>query len=167
MRRPRPVPASQFYPFPPELWAVILDCVPAETLQSTALALSRAIPQANVSLIHLCRHLKIQRAKQLRALIVRLNHDVEGRMVEAIKTLNVADWLADENIVAILLNKLSSSAIQLRQLRIHLGPTWSPEALREGLAFPFKQLQHLALRFNLSSLVKNYVHPYSMLPGLR
>lgn len=148
-------PASQFNPIPPEVWDVVLENVDRNHLQTTALALSRALPQSSVSLVHLCRHVRIRRAKQLQALVVRLRQQDASAIQDAIRSFYLSDWLPDENVVAILLNKLSSSKIT--ELGLCLGPRWTPEALEESLNEPLQHLTYLSLRFNLSSLVKNYV----------
>lgn len=154
MRSGSPVRASEFYPFPSELWDLVLDCVPRSQLQSTALSLSRTLPQSHVSVSHLCRHVNIRKTKQLKALVVRLQQSDAAALKDGLRSISFSDWMLDENVVAILLNRLASSG--LKELLVCLGPRWTPEALQEGFATPMPSLEHLAFRFNLSSLVKNY-----------
>lgn len=63
--------ASRSSLLPPELWNQVLLQLDEDDLQHTALALSRALPLAGVTLKHLFTHLRITRDKQQANQLIR------------------------------------------------------------------------------------------------
>jgi hypothetical protein len=81
--------ASPLADLPPELVDVILDNVPPEDQQRTALALRRVLPHHPVSNAHLWNHLIVHQPRQLRPLYFKLKEEAGregGGATKVVKT---------------------------------------------------------------------------------
>lgn len=87
--------ASSATLLPPELWDLVLQTTSPRDRQATALALARALPASDASLIHLFAHLRISRdEKQATQLYQRLGprRDDAVELLAAIRTCTVDCW---------------------------------------------------------------------------
>jgi hypothetical protein len=75
---------------PPELWDHVLSLLPANELQSTALALTRALPLAHVSHALLWRFLHLTREGQSLQAISKLR-ELPG-FAEAVRSISLGVW---------------------------------------------------------------------------
>lgn len=76
---------------PPELFDHILTLFPDHELQQQTLALTRALPQANVSPALLWRHLTLTREKQAWECTDQLRGEGEG-LKGAVRSVDVQVW---------------------------------------------------------------------------
>ena len=141
-----------FQYLPTELYDSILGHVPLSDLQSTVLAVTRAIPSSPVPLYHLFRNIRITHPQQGILLYHRLRQrnqtdDRSGSEEEEpaswVRGFSVESWTADAEVIINILRLLS----KLQSLNVWVGPTnFSPEHLEELLSKPLT-LQYLSVRF--------------------
>ena len=135
--------------FPPEVWEHILTFVPKIYLQSTVLALSRALPRAGFPLALLLKHIHLLSSGQIGSLTHRLGPRYEDSTTLASFcesfTLNI--WKPDPNVIVNLLTRMRL----LKSIQLVIGGTlWTPENFDDLLKGDrFRKLEHLELRFNL------------------
>ncbi|GAA5883231.1 hypothetical protein JCM16303_007319 [Sporobolomyces ruberrimus] len=143
---------------PPELWDYVLTFLPADDLQRTSLALTRAIPSAEVSTSLLWRNLRLTREGQSLQAIHKLRRLDKG-VREAVKTVKATAFREDpQQLVNLLLSLPSPEALHL-----NVGPLYSPEQLDE-LLLPssslssrrFQHLSSLSFRFNPYCTERSY-----------
>ncbi|GAA5928010.1 uncharacterized protein JCM15063_006057 [Sporobolomyces koalae] len=143
---------------PPELWDHVLSFLPAPELQTTALALTRAYPSAEVSPALLWRNLRLTREGQAWQAIHKLRQ-LDPTAKRAIRTVTATAFREDpQQLVNLLLSLPCTHA-----LRLYVGPLFSPEQLDELLApasaiasARFTQLQTLSFRFNPYCMERSY-----------
>ncbi len=126
---------------PLELYTVILEHVPAELLQQTILALTRAVPYAPIPLWHLFFRIRIREPRRISQLYNRLHRDENARTL--VKELNLDAVDADPDVVINLLALLKN----LTTFSLLVGPGFTPEQLESLLAHPSRDLNELSLRF--------------------
>lgn len=145
------LPLACFADLPSELFSGVLDEVDPEDLQSTTLALTKAIPNAPISLHHLFRHIRLTRQNQpwLLHQRVRLNQGQENgrtsRFVDPlwVRSFRWLGWTVDADVLINLLDILSG----IQDLHINVGTTFAPEHLEDMFRNPRPDLQRLSLRF--------------------
>ncbi|KAK4333699.1 hypothetical protein RTBOTA2_002433, partial [Rhodotorula toruloides] len=162
--RPAQEPLIVAERLPSELWDHVVAQLPADEVQHTALALSRALPRtAHVSNALFWRHVRVSREGQAWQIIKKLRQE-EGA-AECARTVATALWRDDPQLLVNLLLALPS----LRSISLTVGPLAAPEHL-EDLLDPagikrtgrWKQLEQLAFRFNPYCAERSY---YTFLKG--
>jgi hypothetical protein len=160
--------ASQWSPFPSEVFDCVLEQLGPGEQQPTACALLQAIPTCGLSPAFLWRHVLLRSQKQIQAVVRRLGRaqaDADEKRA-LMRSVRLLDWLPDDFVAANLLSSCSS----VRQMDLRIGPRWAlgldarrilmhgirwqPEALEEALMVPFMQLRRLSLRSNPHRLVR-------------
>ncbi|GAA5999033.1 uncharacterized protein JCM10292_003273 [Rhodotorula paludigena] len=149
---------------PPELWDHVCSFLPADSLQHTALALSRALPATPLSPATLCRHLRISRPDQAWLATAHLRaHDDD--LAAAVHSVAVRVWRDDMQLVVNLLLALHAA----RSIDLAVGPLASPDHLADLLdpnslhrSARWRNLEQLALRFNPYCAERSY---YTFLKG--
>ncbi|GAA6008862.1 hypothetical protein JCM11491_003810 [Sporobolomyces phaffii] len=143
---------------PPELWDHVLSFLPADDLQRTALALTRAIPSADPSTSVLWRHLRLSREGQAWQAIDKLRL-LDSGVKRAVKSVQATAFREDpQQLVNLLLSLPATESLEL-----HVGPLFAPEQLDE-LLLPasalasrrFARLESLAFRFNPYCMERSY-----------
>ncbi|GEM07285.1 serine threonine protein kinase [Rhodotorula toruloides] len=151
--RPAPEPPTVAERFPSELWDHVVAQLPADEVQHTSLALSRALPRtAHVSNALFWRHIRVNR---------------EGQAWQIIQKLRQEDGAAEDDPQ--LLVNLLLALPSLRAISLTVGPLAAPEQLEELLdpagikrTGRWKQLEQLAFRFNPYCAERSY---YTFLKG--
>src|SRR6266540_2768079 len=123
-----------FQYLPTELYDSILGHVPLSDLQSTALAVTRAIPSSPVPLYHLFRSIRITHPQQGILLYHRLRQrsqtvsenntdnrsgSEEEEPASWVRGFSVESWIVDAKVIINVLRLLS----KLQSLSIWVGPT--------------------------------------------
>jgi hypothetical protein len=88
--------------FPPELIDAILETIPGDKLQRTALSILQVFPDLPISKTHLFRHLRVSRKEQLVPMWKRLMKDEEenkGQLLAAVRSFTMASWSGDADIM--------------------------------------------------------------------
>ncbi|KAG8219626.1 hypothetical protein J3R82DRAFT_581 [Butyriboletus roseoflavus] len=119
---------------PPEIYSGILERVPRDERQQTALSLTRAIPRSPVPLHHLFECIQLKSAES----VVQLYRRLRGRLEEPhwIKEFSLETWSVDADVVVNLLAFLS----RLSRITLFVGPNFAPEHLDEMLEKPREAL---------------------------
>ena len=126
---------------PPELYAAILNHLPADSLQQDVLALTRAIPRSPVPIYLLFEHVRLKHAQQVVQLYRRLRNATEER--NWVKDFGVITWTVDADVLVNLLEILPN----ISSLLLFVGPNFAPEHLEEMFHKPRQDLRFLSLRF--------------------
>jgi len=128
---------------PPELYSAILNHIPINVLQQSALSLTRALPHSPIPQHHLFKHIRLQRSNQPFLLYLRLRqHDYE-QIKEVMRVFSLETWTVDADVTVNLLTLLRD----VPKLRLWIGPSFAPEHLEEIFERPRDKLEHLELRF--------------------
>lgn len=134
-------PLAKLDSLPPELYSAIFVQVEPDDLQSSVLALSRAIPRSPVPIYHLFEHVRLKRPHSVFSLYRRIRGDTDTAAL--IKNFSLETWTVDADVVLNLVSLLP----KLRGLKLFIGPSFSPEHLEELFDKPQENLQYISLRF--------------------
>ncbi|GBE77646.1 hypothetical protein SCP_0105260 [Sparassis crispa] len=126
---------------PPELYSAILSQVSPESLQQTVLVLTRAIPRSPIPIYHIFEHVRLNHGDQVFQLYRRLRKSPEDAAY--VRDFRLECWTVDADIVVNLLALLPKTI----ELRIFIGPNFTPEHLELIFDKPMERLQFLSLRF--------------------
>lgn len=126
---------------PPELYGDIIDCLPDQDIQQNILSLTRALPHAPIPLERLFRNIRLTKPQQVVQFYTRIRRDAEARTW--IRTFSLETWEADADVV---INVLALFP-ELRELRLFMGPNFSPDHLEEIFMNPKEGIELLSLRF--------------------
>ncbi|KAL5536144.1 hypothetical protein ACEPAF_4249 [Sanghuangporus sanghuang] len=141
---------------PPELYAAILDHIDDDHIQSSVLALTRAVPHAPVPLDRLFESIRLCTPQS----VIHLQRRLRGGQPEAlyVRSLRIQSWTADAQVIINLLAQLDN----LIALALFVGPNFAPENLLEIFEKPRERLESLSLRFRPYVQRANY---YQFLKG--
>ncbi|KAL5533550.1 hypothetical protein ACEPAG_10 [Sanghuangporus baumii] len=137
---------------PPELYAAILDNIDDDDIQSSILALTRAVPHAPVPLERLFESIRLCTPQS----VIHLHRRLRGGQPEAlyVRNLRIQSWTADSQVIINLLALLDN----LTSLALFVGPNFAPENLLEIFEKPRERLESLSLRFRPYVQRANYYH---------
>ncbi len=126
---------------PPELHCAILDQADEDSLQVTALSLSRALPYSHIPKYYFFRHIRLKQAQQVIRLESHLRKSPEDAAI--VETFALWCWAVDADVFVNLLARLP----KLCALTLFIGPNFAPEHLEDLFETPRLTLQRLSLRF--------------------
>lgn len=126
---------------PPELYSAIFAHVEPDDLQSSVLALSRAILRSPVPTYRLFEHVRLKHPESVFLLYRRIRKDAETAAL--IRGFSLETWTVDADIVVNILVLLP----RLEELKLFVGPNFAPEHLEELFQKPREGLNFLSLRF--------------------
>ncbi|KAJ7103140.1 hypothetical protein B0H15DRAFT_811102 [Mycena belliarum] len=129
---------------PTELYSVIMDQLPPESLHHSLLQLTRALPSAPISLHPLFQCITLRRPEQATSLIRRLIKPDGAEVSLYVQELSLHDvWTVDADVMVNVLRKLR----KLSSLSLCVGTNFAPEHLKAILEIPRPDLRYLSLRF--------------------
>ncbi|KAF9511017.1 hypothetical protein BS47DRAFT_1280055, partial [Hydnum rufescens UP504] len=132
---------------PPELYIVILTHIPPAELQTTAWALSTALPCSPIPLHHLYQHIHIDTKRQLPRLWRKLNlstpESEDHHESNWIQSFELRAWDPDADVLVNTVQLIP----QLQYLHLNIGTTFAPEHLEDLFKKPQQSLRLLSLRF--------------------
>ncbi|ORX35255.1 hypothetical protein BD324DRAFT_582139 [Kockovaella imperatae] len=131
---------------PTELIDQLLNHIPPDQLQRTALSLIQVFPEYGLSTRHLWIHLVVHRGKQLIPLWRRLQRDRkvdDGRMSQMVRTFCMKSWAGDADI----LNNVMRCLPDVPTLLLNVGTNFAPEHLQEMFETFRPRLRRLEVRF--------------------
>ncbi|KAH8107748.1 hypothetical protein BXZ70DRAFT_903215 [Cristinia sonorae] len=126
---------------PPELYGDIVDCLPDDNIQQDLLSFTRALPFAPIPLERLFRNIRLSAPIRVVQFYSRIRKDADAR--GWVRTLSLETWEADADVVINILAQFP----RLRELRLFMGPNFSPDHLEEIFIRPKAGLELLSLRF--------------------
>lgn len=126
---------------PSELYSDIIDCLDDNIIQQTVLSLTRAFPRAPIPLDRLFRNIRLKGAQRVVQFYTRIRRDQVAR--SWVRTFSLETWTADADVVINILALFPT----LSELRLFMGPNFSPDHLEEIFARPTDGLKLLSLRF--------------------
>ncbi|EGN95151.1 hypothetical protein SERLA73DRAFT_187475 [Serpula lacrymans var. lacrymans S7.3] len=135
---------------PPELYNLIFDHLLA-CQRNTILSLSRALPRSPIPIHQLFEHITLKHADQVILLYIRLR----GGAKEAplVKYFSLEAWTVDADTVVNLTNIL----VNVSDLRLCIGPSFSPDHLDDMFEQPKAALKSLSLRFRPYVMRATYI----------
>lgn len=129
---------------PPELYYDILEFIPKHELQRTTAALLRAIPRSPVPRHCLFRYVRLTYPGQIIRLYQKLRREKE--FVPLIESFILETWTVDADSVVNLMQLLVWLG-RTKEVRMFVGPNFTPEHLEDIFKTPWLNLQLLSLRF--------------------
>ncbi|MBW0509164.1 hypothetical protein O181_048879 [Austropuccinia psidii MF-1] len=138
----------RFESFPGEIWDLILTFIPSNQLQSTVSALISILPNSNISIDHLYKHIIISSDQEIKNLII----DPQNSSITQSFTLEA--WKLIDYFI--LINQINWVSSNLRIIHLNIGPFFAPEHLEELFLKPKLKLELLSLRFNQNVLKRTY-----------
>lgn len=143
---------------PAELYDAVLSHLPEDSLSTTILALTRAIPKCPVPVDKLFETIRLSSAERFSQLHRRLRGSsgsiLDGGSVARlhpdarfIKELRLESWNVDPQVVINLLALLSEPHANIKRMTIWVGPNFGPENLEDILQRPRTNLETLEVRF--------------------
>lgn len=127
---------------PSELYGAIVDSIAEQDTQHSILSFTRALPHAPIPTQRLFRNITLKEPQRVAQFYNRIRRDASTR--ELIYTFSVESWKADADVV---INILALGFSKLRELRLCMGPNFSPDHLEKIFARPIVGLELLSLRF--------------------
>lgn len=137
---------------PAELYDAVLSHLPEDSLSTTILALTRAIPKCPVPVDKLFETIRLSSAERFSQLHRRLR-GLSGSTARLhpdarfIKELRLESWNVDPQVVINLLALLSEPHVNIKRMTIWVGPNFGPENLEDILQRPRTNLETLEVRF--------------------
>ncbi|THH31330.1 hypothetical protein EUX98_g2849 [Antrodiella citrinella] len=126
---------------PAELFGDIVDAIADDTVQQDILSLTRALPHAPIPLERLFRHIHLKSQFSIPQFYIRIRRDELAR--GWVRTFSLETWQADADVVINILALFP----RLKELRLFMGPNFSPDHLEKMFTRPREGMELLSLRF--------------------